>query len=153
MNDGKSSVRSLMSASRSAAEEFVWLDATHAAKICKAASIITYDVMVAPQVALIIPRIPSSANRILSSVNEYDPSVIVICASLSPAEKEEAPPRAHLPRLPLGASAGEGPPQQMSKGPPPTGFGSGVFPRSPAASLGNCDKAPSGGPPPDFFGG
>src|SRR5215475_6304455 len=69
---------------RSAAVDFVCLDATHAARICKAASMITYDVIFAPAVALIIPRIPSSATRKLSSLNEFDPSANVIRTSLSP---------------------------------------------------------------------
>jgi hypothetical protein len=60
-------------------------------------SIITNDVTVAPEVA-------SSATRMLSSLSDYDPSAIVIPASLNP-QKMQAPslcPRS--PGLPRDAS-------------------------------------------------
>src|SRR5262245_19088585 len=142
MHSGKSSNRSLMSASRSAVEDVAWLDATHAAKTCKAASIITYEVMVAPPVAPIMPRIASSAIRILSALNEYDPSAIVISFSLRPSQRGGGTAACAPPPFPLSASAGEGPPKsKRRREPPPMGVGKRRFPRFPAA--GNFNRAPS----------
>src|SRR5262245_4789746 len=99
---------------RSAAVDFVCLDATHAARICKAASMITYDVIFAPAVALILPRMPAPATTNLSSPNKFVPSANVIPTSLSP-KKGGALACARLPS-PLTAQTLWGPSERNTGG-------------------------------------
>src|SRR6516225_5325288 len=109
MYEGSSASSVSISASRSAAVDFAWLDTIHAARIWSAASIITSGETISPPTQLSIPRMPSSATLKLSSLGAY--SSVILPSHRDQTARTNNHTTSALPHGPFGRGA-------VSLGPP-----------------------------------